>query len=75
MYSITKESKSFYIFRKKNKKTKLNYCKLTLINQPPQSMTPTQQQQQNFIDFSLISRHKQSSENFPLRPTLGFDES
>lgn len=32
MYSITKESKSFYIFLKK---TKLNYYELTLINQPP----------------------------------------
>ena len=37
MYSITKERQNFFL----SKKTKLNYCKLTLINQPPQKKTTT----------------------------------
>ena len=54
MYSITKERQNFFL----SKKTKLNYYKLTLINQPPRK------QQQNFIEFFFLLSMKNIHEKF-----------
>lgn len=51
MYSIKRERAKFDL----SEGTKLNYYKLTLINQP--SFNP--QAQQNFIDFSSFPSRKQ----------------